>query len=273
MEFSLIFHYMGIFDRGCLVYYTGGNEHVVEIDPDRWSLFEATCIVKELTKLEHSEYWLWWYNNDADKYSRMVSDSDVDKVYQYAMVMRCVVHIYVDHKGKGNAKEVDVGDFQEENVGGVEQVEEDNVGGVEQVEEDNVCGVEHVEETNVGDVEQVEEANVGGVEQVKDTEDSDFEPDGLSFNDSEDERDLWLDNCFDFIENQVEEKGKRGRIKVTARKHKHTPKKVPIGVDNVGSCSGVDNEMIINYAGDEIIEGAQCESLEVAIRNTYQNMV
>ena len=58
MEFSLIFHYGGRFDRGCLVYYTRENEHVVEIDPDRWSLFEATGIMKELTKLEHLEYCL-----------------------------------------------------------------------------------------------------------------------------------------------------------------------------------------------------------------------
>ncbi|KAI5393875.1 hypothetical protein KIW84_060830 [Lathyrus oleraceus] len=199
---------MGRFDRDCLVYYTEGNGHVVEIDPDRWSLFEATCIVKELTELEHLEYWLWWYNNDADKYSRMDSDSDVDKVKAMQKKLMYVV-------------------FKEENVRGVEQVEEDNVGGIEQVEEDNVGGAEHVEEANVGDVEQVEEANVGGVEQVEDTEDiedKDFEPNGLSFDDSEDERALGLDDCFDFIENQVEEKGKEW----------------------------LDNEMIINYADDEL---------------------
>ncbi|CAL5184718.1 unnamed protein product [Lathyrus oleraceus] len=255
MEFSLIFHYRGRFDRDSLVYYTRENEHVVEIDPDRWSLFKAIGIVKELTKLEYSEYWLWWYNNDDDKYSRMVSDSNVDKVYQYDMVMKCAVHIYVEHKGKGNAEEANVGDFQEDNVGGVEQVEEDSVGGVEQIEEANIGGVEHVEEVNVGDVEHVGETNVDGVEQVEDTEDnedSDFEANGLSFDDSEDERAPGLDDCFDFIENQVEEKGKRCRIKVAARKHKHTPKKLPICVDNMGSCSGMDNEMIINYASDEI---------------------
>lgn len=60
-----------------------------------------------------------------------------------------------------------------------------------------------------------------------------------------------MDDCFDFIENQVEENGKRCRIKVAARKHKHTPKKLPICVDNMGSCSGMDNEMINNYVSDE----------------------
>lgn len=158
--------------------------------------------------------------------------------------MKCAVHIYVEHKGNDNAEEADVGEFEEENVGGAKQVEEDNVG-----------GVVHVEEANVGDVEQIEEDHVGGVEQFEDTEDnddSDFEPDGLSFDDSEHERDPGLDDCFDFIENQVEENGKRGRIKVATRKHNHTPKKVPIGVDNVGSCGVMDNEIIINYASDEL---------------------
>ncbi|KAI5405796.1 hypothetical protein KIW84_052534 [Lathyrus oleraceus] len=179
MEFSLIFYYGGRFDRDCLVYYTRRNEHVV-----------ATCIVIELTELRHSEYWLWWYNSDANKYNRMVSYNDVDKVYQYAMVMKCAIHIYVEHKGK----------FKD----------------------------------------------------TKDNEDSNFEAGDLSFDDSEDEMTLRLDDCFDVIENQVEEKGKRGRIKVAAKKHKHTPKKVSIGVDNVGSSSSMDNEMVINYASDKI---------------------
>ncbi|CAL5195758.1 unnamed protein product [Lathyrus oleraceus] len=146
-------------------------------------------------------------------------------------------HTYVKLKGKGNAEETDVGDFQEDDVVGVEQDEVGNdVGGVENVEVGN----------DVGGVEQVEKGNVGGVEQVE-------EADGLSFNDSGDERALGLDDYFDVIENQVEEKEeKKGRIKLAARKHKHTQKKVLIGVDNVGVSSGMDNEMEINYASDEL---------------------
>ena len=34
--------------------------------------------------------------------------------------MKCTIHIYVEHKDKGNAEEVGVGDFQEDDVGGVE---------------------------------------------------------------------------------------------------------------------------------------------------------
>ncbi|CAK8572845.1 unnamed protein product [Lathyrus sativus] len=200
----------------------------------------------------------------------MVSDTNVDKVYQYAIEMKCAVHIYVEHKIKCNAQEADVGDFQEDDVdgveqdevgndvGGVENGEEGNVGGVEKVEEAIIGGVEQVEEGNVAGVKQVEEAIVGDVEQVevcqviKDSEDNEFEVDGLSFDDCEDERDLGMDDCFDVIENQDEENSKRGRIKVATRKHKHTLKRVTIGFDNVGSSSYVDNEIDINYASDKL---------------------
>lgn len=41
-------------------------------------------------------------------------------------------------------------------------------------------------------------------------------------------------------------------MKVVARKLKHTINKLAIIVDNIGSSSGVDNEMNINYASDEL---------------------
>lgn len=118
-----------MFLRDCLVYYTGGHEHEVEIDPDKWSLFEATSIVKEINDIEHSEYWLPWYNNDAYRYSRMVSDSDAEKVYQYVMEMKSIVQIYVEHKG--NVQEVKVSDVQEDEVG---DVQEDDVGDAQEDE-------------------------------------------------------------------------------------------------------------------------------------------
>lgn len=65
-----------------------------------WSLFEAIGIVKELIEPEHSGYWLWWYDSDADKYSRMVSDNDAHMVYQYAMIMKCAIHKLYDLVGK-----------------------------------------------------------------------------------------------------------------------------------------------------------------------------
>ncbi|CAI8595942.1 unnamed protein product [Vicia faba] len=145
------------------------------------------------------------------------------------MEMKFVVHIYVEHNGKGNAQEAG---GQEDDVCGVEQDEIGNVSGVEQDGVGNVDGVEQVEICNVVVVEKVEGIDVVGVEQVEvrdeneDSEDNDFEAGGLSFDNSEDERAIGLDDCFDVIENEVEEKSKRGRIKVAAKKHKHNPKKV-----------------------------------------------
>lgn len=54
-----------------------------------------------------------------------------------------------------------------------------------------------------------------------------------------------MDDCF-------EDWGITSGVKVAANKHKLTPKKVQIVVDNAGSSSGVDNEMDINYASEEL---------------------
>lgn len=80
--------------------------------------------------------------------------------------------------------------------------------------------------------------------------DSDFEANGISFYDSEDETDLGLDDGFDLIDKHSE--GKRKRVKQIARKHKNTPNKSRIGDDNVGSSSGVNDEMETNFSSDEL---------------------
>lgn len=42
------------FFRSCIVYYAMGNKHAIEINPDRWGLFEATGIVKGIIGLKQS---------------------------------------------------------------------------------------------------------------------------------------------------------------------------------------------------------------------------
>ncbi|KAI5391079.1 hypothetical protein KIW84_076082 [Lathyrus oleraceus] len=81
-----------------MLYYLGGHEHIVDIDPDKWSFFEATGIVKDLCQLEYLEYWLWWYNNESDIHIRMVCNSDANEVYKFVVEMKCVMDIYVEHK-------------------------------------------------------------------------------------------------------------------------------------------------------------------------------
>ncbi|CAL5198392.1 unnamed protein product [Lathyrus oleraceus] len=228
MNFNLIFHYMGRFLRDCLISYTGGHEHEIEIDLDKWSLFEAIGIVKEITELEHSEFWSWWYNNDDDRYNITVSDTNAEKVYQYTMEMKSTLHIYVEHKG--NVQEVEVCDVQEDEIG---DVREDDVG---DAQEDEVGDV-HINDG--GDVQEDENEDNGS------SEDNDFEVDGLSFDDSEDEIAIELDDCF-------EDHGKTSDVKVTAKNHKRTKKRVQIVIDNARSSKGVDHEMDINYASEEL---------------------
>ncbi|CAI8616083.1 unnamed protein product [Vicia faba] len=100
------------------------------------------------------------------------------------------------------------------------------------VQEDDVCDVQ---EDGVGNVQEDEVVDVHTNDVV----------DGLLFDDSEDERAAKLDNCF-------KDRGVSGGVKVKAKKHKITPKKLPTVVDNAGSSSGVDNEMDVNYASEEL---------------------
>lgn len=57
---------------------------------------------------------------------------------------------------------------------------------------------------------------------------------------------------FDLIDKQDEFEGKRSRVNLVTRMYKHTPKKLQIGVDNISSSSGMDNEVYTNYSSDEL---------------------
>lgn len=56
MSFIVNFHYEGNFARDYEIYYLGGHEYIVDNDPDKWSFFKATSIVKDLSPLGHSKY-------------------------------------------------------------------------------------------------------------------------------------------------------------------------------------------------------------------------
>ncbi|CAI8591611.1 unnamed protein product [Vicia faba] len=139
-------------------------------------------------------------------YNRMVNDSDVVKVYQYDMETKSIMHIYVEHKG--NVQEDGVDGVQEGEVGNVQQDDADDV------QQDNVGDVQ---EDEVGDVH-TDDADEN--EDNGSGEDIYFEVDGLSFDDSEDERAIGLDDCF-------EDQDRSSGVKVVAMKDKLTPKKVP----------------------------------------------
>lgn len=99
---SVVFHHGGEFVRDYILYYTGGQEHVVNgIDRDRWCYFEATGILKELGYDDHLKYRLWWYVIEDDKYKRIVDDNDTDVVGDYVVENKRVTHLYVEHSAIG----------------------------------------------------------------------------------------------------------------------------------------------------------------------------
>ncbi|CAI8598072.1 unnamed protein product [Vicia faba] len=123
-----------------VVYYLDRYEHVVYSDPDKWSFFEVTDIVKELYHLEYSNYWLLWYNIISGKHKRMVSDSDANEVYEYVVQSNCSVDLYVEHR------------LVDDNVdaGNVNDVDVDNVNDIDGA---NVCAnVDDFDVDNVDDI-------------------------------------------------------------------------------------------------------------------------
>ena len=138
--------------------------------PSKWSFFEATGILKDISDLNHSKYKLWWYKNDEKKYKRIVNDNDVEEVYKYAIKMKCLVHLYVDHSIKGivspdpNPEKHEHGDgnnFEEDKQGDEINVEEDEQGDGFNVEEDEQGDGINVEKDEQGDRINVEEDKQG----------------------------------------------------------------------------------------------------------------
>ncbi|CAL5201636.1 unnamed protein product [Lathyrus oleraceus] len=208
MTFTVNFHYGRKFVRENVIYYLGGHAHIVDIDPDKWNFFEAICIVKDLCQLEHSKYWLWWYNNESNRHNRMVSDSDANEVYKFTVKMKCVVDIYVEHKV------VHIGVVNVEEEGGVNDDDEVNVniedgcvvninvddGGVN-VEDESGVNLKDDWDVNINDDDDGGGNDEGVInfeedehENNYDNDDSGFEANVISFGDSEDDRTLELDD-------------------------------------------------------------------------------
>ncbi|CAI8596581.1 unnamed protein product [Vicia faba] len=153
----MVLLWLTISSKGLCSILNRGFEHLVEIDPDRWILFEETGIMKDITQLEHSQYMLWWYNNERDMYSIMVTNSDADEVYQYAMIMKIAMHLYVDPKYVGGVQVTDICGVQVNDVGCV-QVNEANE------EEDNEAN--DVQDNDVNDVQGNEANDAQGNEAI-----------------------------------------------------------------------------------------------------------
>ncbi|CAJ2658781.1 unnamed protein product [Trifolium pratense] len=132
---------------------------------DRWSFSVAKDILKDECHVE-GRYKLWWYKPDFDTYKIIVNDKGAYQVSKYATKMNTDVQLFVEHSSKGttgnNASYVEVG---------------------------NSC------EVAGGDANYVEGG--GGDEDEHDS--GEDMANGISFDDSEDERALGLDDGFNVV--------------------------------------------------------------------------
>ncbi|CAK8579620.1 unnamed protein product [Lathyrus sativus] len=155
MAFSVSIHYGRKFVKDSVVYYLGGDKHVVDIDLDRWSFFEAIAIVKEICNLKSTDYWLWWYNIISGKHVRIVSDIDIAEVYEKDVETNCSVDLFVEHKVVVADNVVNDVDNVNDNV---DNGNVDNVDEVDNVIEDNVH--DNVGNGIVDNVDDIEADNV-----------------------------------------------------------------------------------------------------------------
>ncbi|CAJ2636292.1 unnamed protein product [Trifolium pratense] len=132
---------------------------------DGWSFSVAKDILKDECHVE-GRYKLWWYKPDFDTYKIIVNDKGAYQVSKYATKMNTDVQLFVEHSSKGttgnNASYVEVG---------------------------NSC------EVAGGDANYVEGG--GGDEDEHDS--GEDMANGISFDDSEDERALGLDDGFNVV--------------------------------------------------------------------------
>ncbi|KAI5397198.1 hypothetical protein KIW84_063138 [Lathyrus oleraceus] len=138
--------------------------------------------------------------HEADKYIKIVNDTNAEDVFTYVVEMNSEVDIYVEHNCGINVE----GGYNDEGVERVERLE----GG------DNVVGedIVNVEDNVVGEGSDGSDDSDGS----NGSDNSDFQGHGLSFDDSDDEKALGLDDGFD---EQAKIDGKRGRSKSIPRKY------------------------------------------------------
>ncbi|KAJ1394825.1 hypothetical protein SESBI_33865 [Sesbania bispinosa] len=195
MGFTVVVHHGGAFVKGRIVRYEGGEVHAIHnIDIDSWSYFEALGLVKDLGYREKVN--LWWNvaKGRINRTFRSISwDSHALEMGNYALLHNCEVDLYVEHTQIAEPillEDSTLLTYKED--GDKENVEADGIGG------------EGDSKFDEGDVEQGDDVNVnskgGGDVDVNDFVDGSESDDGINdvhFSDSEEERDLGMDDGFD----------------------------------------------------------------------------
>ncbi|KAJ1413033.1 hypothetical protein SESBI_19963 [Sesbania bispinosa] len=216
MGFTVVVHHGGAFVKGRTVRYEGGEVHAIHnIDIDSWSYFEALGLVKDLGYREKVN--LWWNvaKGRMNRTFRSISwDSHALEMGNYALLHNCEVDLYVEHTQIAEPillEDSTLLTYKED--GDKENVEADGIGG------------EGDSKFDEGDVEQGDDVNVnskgGGDVDVNDFESDDGIND-MHFSDSEEERDLGMDDGFE------DNNDEQNVVKERKLKSKTTPLKNPI---------------------------------------------
>jgi len=99
MSVTIGFHHRGSFVRDWLIYYKDGVESVIDIDVDKFCYFEAVVIVDELLKQFKygKDYRLWWQVDEEVGFKLFRLDEVATEIKEHATRKRCKVTIYVEH--------------------------------------------------------------------------------------------------------------------------------------------------------------------------------
>ncbi|KAJ1381333.1 hypothetical protein SESBI_45243 [Sesbania bispinosa] len=187
----------GAFVKDPVMRYEGGEVHAFHnLDIDNWSYFEALGLIKDLGYREYKSVKLWWKvgGGRMDKKLTCISrDSHALEIGTYALEHKCEVDLYVEHIVIYKPMLLDASTLLIGNRGGEgEKPDSGRVGGLSGVGDKN-----NVE----GEVMEDVENGKGSSDDEDDGNSSNDNVDDVHFFDSEEEKNLGLDDGFE--ENHV----------------------------------------------------------------------
>ncbi|WJX65969.1 hypothetical protein P8452_50574 [Trifolium repens] len=179
MRFSVAFHHGGNFVRDWIICYKGGDKAIFKVkDDDDWGFAEMCSLVEDDLKVSKG-YRLWWMHDEDINFRLVRLDEDVYAVKDYAVSNNCVANIYVEHDVGETSGLVDVPNFINTTQG---------------------CDSSQVIDTEKGKNVVVASDNEKDDDIAEDDDDfssSEDEAKGVTFDDSEDERGLGLEDGFE----------------------------------------------------------------------------
>ncbi|KAJ1392951.1 hypothetical protein SESBI_35378 [Sesbania bispinosa] len=236
MGFTVVVHHGGSFVGDRMVRYEGGEVHAFHnLDIDNWSYFEALGLIKELGYREAIK--LWWKGGKGRKgknFRSITWDTYALEMGSYVVENNCEVDMYVEHTQISEPVLLEDSSL----------LPYDQEGEKEKVVSSNGDGVfgEGDQKIDEGEVEQGEGGNNSedacngdGVDDGIDSEDG---SDDFHFSNSEEERNLGLDDGFEDAVHEENLVNEMTENVVKERAEKLTPKRGKRKMFE-GQCSGV----------------------------------